>query len=206
VFNIFPPPGKNPRSWGGPFWIVLHVAFHGETWENDNVRRIHDLMPDLLPCATCRKNHGRFRRDVESKMFAQPGEWVNEAHNFVNAMHNRDIFTYDQCVTRTQSLYFQPWIIVNAFFKMCTFLISHYQTKLRTPELISAFCQLLPFHPKITQHIENITKLNWGESKDEKLFLLKKIHEVHLTYVNNICVPSFEQYIKWISEASYGGY
>lgn len=204
VLSQKPPPGKNPRSWGSAFWIVLHVAFYDQLWENINVRQVHRLLPHLLPCATCRKNHNRFRKQVEGILFETPNEWVNQAHNFVNSMHNRPNYTHSQSVHRTTSLYMQPWMWVNAFFKMTAFFISHYQEHLESPLLIDSLCQLMYFDPRVKKEIEGLCRLDWKENAESKMMLLRRLHQIHQNYSNRIIVPPFSQYVRWIEEASYG--
>lgn len=199
-----PPPGKNPRSWGTSFWVILHVAFYDQTWQNYDVKQVHRIMPHVLPCSTCRQNHVTFRKEVESNCFRNPDEWANAAHNFVNKMHNRPLFSQTQCIERTQVLYLQPWLWINAFFKMFVFLISHYQKELETPSMIQSFCQLLYFDPVVKEKIENVTLMEWGDDAESKLALLKRVHQIHSSYAKVMCVPPFAQYTKWITEASYG--
>lgn len=204
VLTQQPPPGKNPRSWGSAFWIVLHVAFHDQIWENHDVRQVHALMPHILPCAKCRKNHIRFRHEVEEVTFSTPEEWVNEAHNFVNRMHERPNYRYEQSVQRTKSLYMQPWMWINAFFKMVTFIVSHYQDHLESPQLVHSLCQLLYFDPRVKKQLEEFCELKWEENVESKMGLLRRLHEIHSMYSKSMLVPSFDQYIKWIEQASYG--
>lgn len=207
VLQQRPPPGKNPRSWGSPFWIVLHVSFHDQIWDNIDVRRVHSIMPHVLPCFTCRKNHRRFRREVEQITFRTPDQWVNEAHNFVNKMHGRPIYRYEQSVEITTKLYMQPWVWINSFFKMAAFLIAHYQDTLETPLLLYSFTQLLYFHPSVKKKLEQLCiqdKCLWKEDASSKMSLLRRLHEIHLHYSTIIIVPLFSDYVRWITEASYG--
>ena len=204
VLTQKPPPGKNPRSWGSAFWIVLHVAFRDQVWENEHIRQVHLLLPEHLPCATCRQNHRRFRRDVEFVTFKTPDEWVNDAHNFVNRMHAHPTYTISQSIARTTTLYMQPWMWINAFFKMVAFLIAHYQQHLNSDKLVYSLCQLMYFDPKVKKCIENLCLADWKETKESKMALLRELHAIHMYYDDEILIPTFDDYLKWIEHASYG--
>lgn len=204
ILSKLPPPGKNPRSFGSCFWIVYHVGFRGKSWQNKDIQFIYDNFVQMLVCKTCRRNHLRFRSENETTTTLNPFQWINNAHNFVNTMFQRPVFSYEESLTRTVELYEQPWVWINAFFKMTVFLISHYQENLQTPEFINRLAIVLPFSQRTRTAIQNLTKIPWKTNQEFKLSMLQQLHEIHLYFATSLCIPTFNDYLMWISNASFG--
>lgn len=207
VLDMKTQPGKNPGTFGTPLWISLTVGFYPYlTWDNPHVKIVHALLPSILPCKTCRQNHHRFRDESVIKLDETPFEWCNEAHNFVNRLHGKPVFSLEQAKYRTETLFARSEVWCTAYFKIASILIAHHSPDKSTPEFLKSLAYILPFDPVIKKRIETVMYLlNAGCSKENAIYELhKQSLELFKTMNSGAIAPTLKQYHTWFTEACYG--
>jgi mitochondrial FAD-linked sulfhydryl oxidase len=105
----------NPEVWGPPAWILLHtITFNYPenpcAEDKNNIKNFFKYFSYQIPCNKCILHFKKYmkRNPLTNELLSSKDDlidWLIDAHNNVNKINNKRIYSRDEVIENYESLY-----------------------------------------------------------------------------------------------------